>query len=574
MFDPSPRGSRTIAALIVLGVSGWATAGSPNISVVLDNLPATLFSISGAPHAGGSSGPGLSFDIFSVGASSPDGHGPLLLRSDGASWQRLATGQHGDLWWISDRPVDGSLFLSGTDGMILRLDPATLLMEREKAPGGITLFGIWGTGADNLWAVGGDISNNSKGGVVLKRSGTEWVPDSRVADTLPGGYPSIYKIWGRSATEIYAVGLQGTALFFDGTHWSVIPTGSTEPLFTVSGDATLTAATGGSFQGVIMELAGGAFSNHAPPGAQQINGISVRDGAAVAVGLDGALYRRGDSAWVAGAPAHGAQPLDLHGAWIDPDGGVWAVGGDLTIDRSYGAVAYAGSAQIGHDLLTGIPCSPAGSGAGATISYARDVFPLLNRTGCLNSGCHGASQPTSSYDLTSYKSLFGSGNQAFNLRTCDITPGDPSASYLIEKLGPSPRVGARMPTNLPTLTDPEVLVLSTWILEGALMDAAPATPFSRGDVSESGAIDISDPIAIINFLFLGLVDKLTCREAADVNNDGGVDVSDPVALLNWLFQAGPPPAAPGPPEMGPCGFDPDAPGSAGDLGCETYGQCH
>jgi hypothetical protein len=565
--SPSRSGAAVFAVLLLAG--GPAAASEPAIGVVLDNQPTTLFSISGAPRAGGA----LGFDVFAVGASSPDGRGPLLLRYDGASWQRLATGAKGDLWWISDRPVDGLLYLSGSDGLILRLDPATLLIDREPAPSGITLFGIWGTSQDNLWAVGGDPQSPSKGGVVLRRTSLGWTPETGVAGALPGDVPSIYKIWGRSATEIYAVGLQGTALSYDGSHWSVIPTGSTEPLFTLSGDASLVAATGGSFQGVILELAGGSFTDHAPSGVPQINGVSVRDGAAVAVGLDGSNYRRGEQGWTKGAAAHGAQPLDFHAAWIDPQGGVWAVGGDLTIDRSYGAVAYGGTATIGHDLLTGPACSPGGDGSGPTISYNRDVVPLFRRAGCLDSTCHGGAQPTSGFDLRSYETLFGSGSEAFNLRTCDITPGDPAASYIIEKLGPSPRIGVQEPNGLPPLASADVDILRTWILEGALRDTPAATPFSRGDVSEDGVTDISDGVAIIGFLFLGAPASLSCREAADVNNDGLVDISDAIGVLGWLFQGGQQPAAPGPPEKGPCGPDPDAPGSAGDIGCAAYTHC-
>ena len=53
---------------------------------------------------------------------------------------------------------------------------------------------------------------------------------------------------------------------------------------------------------------------------------------------------------------------------------------------------------------------------------------------------------------------------------------------------------------------------------------------------------------------------------------GEVDFSDGVAILNFLFGGGPPPALPGPTSR-PCGPDPDASGSAGDLGCDSYTGC-
>lgn len=96
--------------------------------------------------------------------------------------------------------------------------------------------------------------------------------------------------------------------------------------------------------------------------------------------------------------------------------------------------------------------------------------------------------------------------------------------------------------------------------------------FHRGDPNSSGTIDISDGISIFGFLFLGNPVILSCKESADANNDGAIDISDGIYLLEWLFLGGPEPAAPGPTKE-PCGFDPDPPGSQGDLGCVGYAPC-
>ncbi len=57
-----------------------------------------------------------------------------------------------------------------------------------------------------------------------------------------------------------------------------------------------------------------------------------------------------------------------------------------------------------------------------------------------------------------------------------------------------------------------------------------------------------------------------CADAGDVNDDGAVDVSDPVALLNFLFQGQMVLPAPGSDD---CGDDPteDELLSCGDPGC-------
>ena len=106
---------------------------------------------------------------------------------------------------------------------------------------------------------------------------------------------------------------------------------------------------------------------------------------------------------------------------------------------------------------------------------------------------------------------------------------------------------------------------------GTLLANARGTRFHRGDPNSSGATDISDGIAIFEFLFLA-DEALTCNESADTNNDGAVDISDGIYLLGWLFTGGPEPAAPGPAPAA-CGVDPDPAGSGRDLGCESYSSC-
>jgi hypothetical protein len=76
-------------------------------------------------------------------------------------------------------------------------------------------------------------------------------------------------------------------------------------------------------------------------------------------------------------------------------------------------------------------------------------------------------------------------------------------------------------------------------------------PFIRGDVNADGANDISDPISLLGWLFLGQ-EMGYCPVAADGNDDGSLNISDVVFLLNAFFGGGPPPYAPWP----DCGPDP------------------
>jgi hypothetical protein len=102
---------------------------------------------------------------------------------------------------------------------------------------------------------------------------------------------------------------------------------------------------------------------------------------------------------------------------------------------------------------------------------------------------------------------------------------------------------------------------------------ATGTEFYRADPNNDGSCNITDGIYVLNFLFLG-GPAPTCRESSDANNDKAVNITDGIYILNYLFLGGPAPASPGPPGKGdPCGPDTDAPGSPGDLGCDTYTKC-
>ncbi|HVR75105.1 MAG TPA: hypothetical protein VMT52_12265, partial [Planctomycetota bacterium] len=87
-------------------------------------------------------------------------------------------------------------------------------------------------------------------------------------------------------------------------------------------------------------------------------------------------------------------------------------------------------------------------------------------------------------------------------------------------------------------------------LEGRPLAAEPG--FRRGDSNRDGAVDISDPIRVLGFLFLGGA-GLPCPDAADSNDDGNIDLSDAVYTLHGLFLGGDPIPAPGPEA---CGLDP------------------
>ena len=89
--------------------------------------------------------------------------------------------------------------------------------------------------------------------------------------------------------------------------------------------------------------------------------------------------------------------------------------------------------------------------------------------------------------------------------------------------------------------------------------------FRRGDANPDGAVNLTDGIAIFNFLFLG-GETPTCLEAADTNDtDDAINLTDGIYVLNFLFLGGD-----APPEPGPfaCGLEPAE--SEFTFGCDSY----
>lgn len=83
--------------------------------------------------------------------------------------------------------------------------------------------------------------------------------------------------------------------------------------------------------------------------------------------------------------------------------------------------------------------------------------------------------------------------------------------------------------------------------------------FSRGDCNSDAVVDLSDPISLLEWLFLGDA-RPECLAACDVNAEGVIDLSDAIHVLGYLFLGSPAP----PPPFGTCGR-----GNASDtnLGC-------
>jgi len=310
-------------AAIVMGLGCEPDPGTPGgrrWDHVFVDLPAALLGV------WGSSGN----DVFAVGADVGDG--PWVLHWNGSAWKRLATGATGGLWWVSGTTASGPVWMSGEAGLVLRHDRASGRFDKiAGVPANVTLFGIFETGGE-VFAVGGETSGSSgSSGHVYKLTGEAFVEDATVPSEAKSA-GQLFKVWGRSPTDLWVVGLGNKMLHRDGSGWKVIDTPSGRRLFTVHGNDTIAVAVGGFATGLVVEATGTSVSDVTPPAAKQFNGVWVdREGGVVAVGVEGTVMERRGSVWKSPSGLPGTLD-DYHAVYVDPDGGVWAVGGFLVVE--------------------------------------------------------------------------------------------------------------------------------------------------------------------------------------------------------------------------------------------------
>lgn len=292
----------------------------PSWEVIGKELEAAVLSISGTSAT----------DVWAVGAAAGS-WGGLVARYEGSGWARVDTGQPYDLWWVHAFAPD-QVFFGGAGGTVLSWDGSTFTRHRTPGLAAHTVYGVWGSAPDDVWAVGGVAGRY---GFLWHYDGATWtevpLPDDVPLDAR-GELPSLFKVWGTRADDVWAVGGHGLVLHYDGAAWSVVPSGTDAILFTVHGDQDRVVIVGGGTQGVLLEgSAAGGLTPAGPEAAPLLQGVNVApDGAIWASGERGTIYRRPQGgAWETIETGFDVEPQSLHAIWVDPQGGVWSVGGGV-----------------------------------------------------------------------------------------------------------------------------------------------------------------------------------------------------------------------------------------------------
>jgi hypothetical protein len=324
---------RRWVSLAAIAYGLWACDGdAPHWQIVDRDMPAALLSVWGTSAS----------DVYAVGGDVNDGRGPMVVHWDGTSWTRLPTGQSGNLWWVFGTG-SGPLYMGGDGGMILRFDGTDF--TRMTTPGTETVFGIWGASDSDLWAVGG-AAGGANGGFAWRLVGDSW----QLAPGFPASITAndaIWKISGRSANDVWMVGTDGAVVRWDGSSLVASNAGIGESLFTVHASAERFVAVGGFVTGIVLENDGTTWRDASPQSSPGLIGVYQSPSGTLAVGQEGSVFQRDGSTWSEVATGITIEQ-SLHSVWVDPSGGVWAVGGQVqTLPLIDGVMLYAGEQQPG-----------------------------------------------------------------------------------------------------------------------------------------------------------------------------------------------------------------------------------
>jgi hypothetical protein len=288
--------------------------------------PAALLSIWGADTN----------DVWAVGGRADLAGGPTVLHYDG-SWARIDTGQQDlDLWSMVGVSSD-DIFFGGSGGTILRRRNG--VFERMTTPRTGTIFGLWAASATDVWAVG---DGGAGGAIAWHFDGTQWSEPP-----LPSGVPSrVFKVHAQTSNDVWMSCVDGSVLHWQGLAIERQATGVSVPLFALvtTPDDVVAVGGGDNLDTIVEHATDWAVASMGVPTIWR--GAAVQATTVYALGQLGVLARRDAGSW-----SIIDQPLiqqNFHGGWIDPDGGLWTVGGDFDHAplTSSGFIEYLGTASI------------------------------------------------------------------------------------------------------------------------------------------------------------------------------------------------------------------------------------
>lgn len=219
--------------------------------------------------------------------------------------------------------AEAGTFVVGDGATILRRDDIAWARQTIDLPPDTAFQGVWGSGPDDVWAVGEVMSGVDSAGVIVHWDGLAW---SRIALAEGMGIAALRAVWGSDETHVFAVGDRGTIVAWDGEAWTREEANTDVPLAAIWGPGTDAVFVGGGEpggEGVLLRRDGPVWRTvfNAPSALRAVIGYEFSDGRFFVSGERGYIgefggpaddysFRRG------GAPQ---THLDLLGGVADPN---------------------------------------------------------------------------------------------------------------------------------------------------------------------------------------------------------------------------------------------------------------
>jgi hypothetical protein len=266
-----------------------------------------------------------------------------------------------------------------------------------------TLRGVWGTSASNVWAVG-------YSGAIRHYDGTIW------SGVSSGTSQPLAGVWGTSASDVWAVGgLSGTILHYNGTGWSsLLERGQPGILFGVWGSSASDVWVGGDadsvfhYNGTSWSAVGGVTRT-----IFGIWGSSASDVWAVGynAGIGGMIFHYDGATWSSVSPG---TTQGLNGVWGSSASDVWAIGNNGAIVHYNGTSWSTVSSGTTQSLL------------GVSGSSASDVWAVGNGGTVVHYNGTGWSSAASGTTQNLFDVWGSSGTDLWAVGTAGLLHGQPA----------------------------------------------------------------------------------------------------------------------------------------------------
>src|SRR6185295_7758822 len=160
-------------------------------------------------------------DLWAVGTN-------VFSHYNGSGWiSTIAPSTNDEAYlavWLSG-PGEG--WACGESGVLARLSNGTW-RGVARLGGSYSRNGLWGSGPNDVWMVGHGHSLATGFPLSIEHyDGTAWSNGAGMLDPQ-GTLPPLTGIWGSDATHVWAVGKGGTIVFWDGTLWNSVLSGTTD----------------------------------------------------------------------------------------------------------------------------------------------------------------------------------------------------------------------------------------------------------------------------------------------------------------------------------------------------------